>query len=85
MAPLTGDGQTWVEIGEPSSVLGDDAGMVWSYAILTGSPPVITGKTFTVTGGAAAFGMGVMASFRVTKGDIAPGPGQGGNFARVLQ
>lgn len=84
VATLSGDGQTWTEIGDNPTTLGDDAGTVWDFAILVGSPPVITAKTFVVTGGAAASGIGIMASFRVTKGDIDPGPGQGGNFARVI-
>jgi len=58
---LTGDGLTWNEIGEPDSSAGTDAGMVWDYAI-HGASQTITNKTFTVTGGAAQTGMGVMQS-----------------------
>src|SRR3990167_93018 len=60
---LAGDAETWAEIGEPDSAAGDDAGLVWNYAILAGAPPAITDKTFTVTGGASAAGVGIMISF----------------------
>jgi hypothetical protein len=59
---LTGDGLTWVEIGEPDSILGQDEGLVWDHAIWVGAPPTITNKTFTVTGGAANKGLGTMFS-----------------------
>lgn len=61
VATLTGDGLTWNEIGEPDSTAGTDAGMVWDYAIHGGNQS-ITAKTFTVTAGAANYGMGVMQS-----------------------
>ena len=62
VAALSGDGLTWNEIGEPDSTLGDDAGEVWDYAISTTGSITITNKTFTVTGGSANRGMGVMQS-----------------------
>lgn len=49
VATLSGDGLTWVEIGEPDSIAGSDAGFVWDYA-LTPSLTTVTAKTFTVTG-----------------------------------
>jgi hypothetical protein len=58
VATLTGDSQTWVEIGEPSSTLGSDAGLVWNYALTTGTPS-LTSKTFTVTGGAGSVWQGI--------------------------
>ena len=61
VATLTGDSLTWYEIGEPTSKLGTDAGAVWDYAIHNGSQ-AIANKTFTVTGGEAQYGMGVMQS-----------------------
>jgi len=64
VATLSGDGLTWVEIGEPDSDLGNDAGEVWDYAIISGSPITITNKTFTVTGGAAQTGLGKMISLK---------------------
>lgn len=66
VAVLTGDGLTWVEIGEPDSTLGNDAGQVYDYAIYSGSPPTISAKTFTVTGGAANTGAGKMFSIKPT-------------------
>ncbi|MGH7338901.1 MAG: hypothetical protein ACREKH_00260, partial [Candidatus Rokuibacteriota bacterium] len=36
VAMLSGDGLTWVEIGEPDSVLGQDEGLVWDHAIWVG-------------------------------------------------
>jgi hypothetical protein len=63
VATLTGDSLTWVEIGEPFSALGSDAGMVWDYAIWVGTAPTLTAKTFTVTGGTAVNGGGCMVSF----------------------
>jgi hypothetical protein len=62
VATLSGDGLTWNEIGEPDSTLGNDAGEVWDYAISTTGSITITNKTFTVTGGSANTGMGVMQS-----------------------
>lgn len=41
------------EIGEPSSVAGDDAGQVWDYLIQTTAANIAAGS-FTVTGGASA-------------------------------
>ena len=58
---LTGDNLTWYEIGEPKSTLGNDAGMVWDYALHNGNQ-TITNKTFTVSGGAANYGLGIMQS-----------------------
>lgn len=64
VAALTGDGLTWNEIGEPDSTSGSDAGQVYDYALYSGSPPTITNKTFTVTGGAANTGAGKMISLK---------------------
>ena len=63
VATLSGDSLTWAEIGEPSSTLGSDAGMVWDYAIESGTVAV-TSKTFTVTGGVAALPVGRMLSIK---------------------
>lgn len=70
---LTGDSLTWAEIGEPFTILGQDAGMVWDYAIWSGAAPTVTNKTFTVTGGAANKGLGVMFEIKP------PDPVAGGN------
>lgn len=72
VADLSGDSLTWAEIGEPISILGQDAGLVWDYAIWSGSGPTITDKTFSVTGGAANKGLGVMFSINPAP----PGTGQ---------
>jgi len=69
---LTGDGLGWVEIAEPSTTLGSDAGQVYDYAIYSGSPPTITNKTFTVVGGASATGAGKMISLKPA---VAPAAG----------
>ena len=81
---LSGDGESWVEIDDPSTTLGSDVGMVWDYSILSGTPPIITDKTYVVTGGVPWFATGIMVSFLVTLGNVAPGAGNGGNFARAL-
>lgn len=51
-----GTGLTWNEIGEPDTTTGNDAGLVWGYAInSTGSTVVIGGSgSATVSGGAGA-------------------------------
>lgn len=63
VATLSGDGLTWNEIGEPDGTGGNDAGIVWDYAIAAAGLAVISAKTFTVTGGAANTGLGKMQSF----------------------
>ena len=60
VATLSGDGLTWVEIGEPDSTAGTDAGMVWDHAINGDTETLVTAKTFVVTGGTAVAGKGVM-------------------------
>lgn len=70
VATLSGDGLTWNEIGEPDSTSGTDAGMVWDYAISASGEITIAAKTFTVTGGEAQYGMGVMQSLN----EAAPSP-----------
>ena len=62
---LTGDGLSWVEIEQKSSIAGADAGLIWDYAINGGSPVTVTSKTFVVTGGASATGKGVIFSINV--------------------
>ena len=59
---LSGDGLMWNELGEPKSTLGNDAGEVWDYTISALGSVTITAKTFTVIGGVANYGMGVMQS-----------------------
>jgi hypothetical protein len=62
---LSGDSLTWVEISDVGkSTLGTDAGQVWDYALVP-SNTTITSKTFTVTGGSANPGMGVMVEVAV--------------------
>lgn len=63
VATLTGDSLTWNEIAEPASTSGTDAGTVADYAIQT-TAAAISNKTFTVTGGAANTGLGVMISIK---------------------
>ncbi len=57
---LTGDGLTWTEQFEAPSTRSDDAGMVVASAPITGAAVAISNKTFTVTGGTAANGLGIM-------------------------
>lgn len=56
VATFSGGSLTWVEIGEPDTTTGNDAGMVWGYALNnTGSSVVVAGTgTAAVTGGAIA-------------------------------
>lgn len=62
VATLSGD-VTWAEIGEPSTTLGNDGGIVWDYG--TGwTSGAIAAKTFTVTGGAAQTGQGCMLALK---------------------
>lgn len=60
-----GEDLSWNEIGEPDSVLGNDAGMVWSYGINEGLEETIAAKTFDVSGGTSVAGKGVMISFNL--------------------
>lgn len=63
VATLTGDGLTWAEIAELSSVIGSDCSIVWDYAIWSGAAPTLTSKTFVVTGGAVWPAGGCMVTF----------------------
>ena len=65
LAAGAGEDQTWNEIAEPDSTLGNDAGMVWSYAINPGLEDTITDKTFDVSGGTSVAGKGVLLSFNL--------------------
>lgn len=65
VADLSGDSLAWTEIGEPDNTLGNDNGLVWDYAISEQLGIVVAGKTFTVTGGAAAHSKGFMISFNL--------------------
>lgn len=51
------------EIGEPSSVLGSDQGIVWDYLIQT-TKANVSAPTFTVTGGVTALTHSIVALFR---------------------
>jgi len=52
------------ELGEPSSVLGDDAGLVWDYEIQTAKAN-ISASSFTVTGGAAGISRAIVSAVQV--------------------
>lgn len=57
---LTGDGLSWVELSEASTVTGGDAGIMWDMAInSTGADVTVTPKTF-ITDGAGNVGFGFM-------------------------
>lgn len=60
-------GLTYIEISEPDTTAGADAGMVWDYAINPiGNPEVdILGGFFNITGGASALGRGVSLSLNL--------------------
>ena len=64
VAALTGDGLTWVEEHESPSWASGDAGMVTASAPIPGSAIAISNKSFTVTGGATAHGLGIMFALR---------------------
>lgn len=49
----------FTEIGEPSTTLGNDQGIVWDF-VLQSTPSAIGPATFTVTGGAAAQSRAIM-------------------------
>jgi hypothetical protein len=51
------------EIGEPSTVTGNDQGMVWDYKIQTTAAAIAPG-TFVVTGGATAISRGAVLALR---------------------
>lgn len=64
VATLTGDGLTWTEDFESVTTNASDAGMVLDSAPIVGAPVAITNKTFTVTGGATANGLGRMFALK---------------------
>lgn len=51
------------EIAEPSSILGDDQGIVWSYTIQTAAASVAS-TTFAVTGGVSAVSRAAIVALR---------------------
>jgi hypothetical protein len=59
----TGVTSPGTEISEPSSTLGSDQGLVWSFQIQT-TPTDIAAGVFTVSGGAAATSDGAVVAFR---------------------
>lgn len=50
---------TTTEIGEPSTVLGDDQGLTWSYKIQDAGTAV-TASSFVITGGTTAISRGIV-------------------------
>lgn len=68
VATLSGDSLTWTEISDLAiSTGGTDAGMVWDFGQnTTGGQVTVTSKTFTVTGGSANPGGGIMLELQVT-------------------
>ncbi len=62
-ATLSGDGLTWVEMLDAAFDAYGDVGVVADYALFT-STPTVTQKTFTITGGAAALGVGRAVAFK---------------------
>jgi hypothetical protein len=58
VATLTG----WTEIGEPSTTLGNDQGLVWDYQSLTGVVR-LPENNFVVTGGASASSRSIVLAF----------------------
>jgi len=64
VATLPGDGGTGVEIGDPSSTLGDDQGIVWDYCVqTTTTATTVSAGSFVVTGGGAAISSSVVQAF----------------------
>jgi len=76
VATLSGD-LTYTEISDLTTTGEPDAGMVWDYGINGASATEITDKTFTVTGGALAPGVGVMIELN----EAATQSGIGGTIA----
>jgi hypothetical protein len=64
VSTLTGDGLTWTEDFASVTTNGSDAGMVLNSAPIVGAAVAITNKTFTVTGGATANGLGRMFALK---------------------
>lgn len=64
IALLTGDGLTWTEQFESPTTNASDAGMVLNTAPIEGAAVAIANKTFTVTGGSTANGLGIMFAIR---------------------
>ena len=60
---LSGDGLTWVEMLDAAFDAYGDVGVVADYALFT-STPTVTQKTFTITGGSAALGVGRAVAFK---------------------
>lgn len=69
VATLSGDGLTWAEIAEVTSVAGADAGMIWDYALNVTAPTDISAKTFSVTGGTAVAGLGAILTIKNREDD----------------
>lgn len=81
---LTGATDTGTEIGEISSIVGNDASMAWYYIIQTTAANISAGS-ITITGGAAAISRGVVIAlqikpsalyqsiYRRVVGDVGPG------------
>jgi len=64
VATLTGDSLNWAEIAEDDSTLGNDAGLVWNYAVSEQLEIPVTAKTFSVTTGlSTVYAKGFMVSF----------------------
>lgn len=55
------------EIGEPSSTLGNDQGLVWDYRTVTDAKGAIDAGSFAVTGGAAAVSCSMVVAFYATQ------------------
>jgi hypothetical protein len=55
------------EIGEPSSTLGDDQGLVWDYRTVTDAKGAIDAGSFTVTGGASAVSCSMAVALYATQ------------------
>lgn len=55
------------EIGEPSSTLGDDQGIVWDFQNVPSGPLVISAGSFSVTGGGAARNVGGVVALRAAE------------------
>ena len=72
---LTQSGLTFIEVGEAQGTLGNGHAFVVSFAAYTGTPPTVTDKTFTVTGGASASGSGFMIGVKPPAGGGAAGGG----------
>ncbi|SUS06554.1 exported hypothetical protein [uncultured Defluviicoccus sp.] len=58
VSSLSGNGLTWANAAAVSASIGNSLGFVVTHAFYSGLPPVMTSKSYTVTGGSLTLGSG---------------------------